>query len=203
MRTIRSARSILASRVVASRVVAGLAPLALAAGLGILGAVVPSVLAPQSAQAYVSRLSVSLDHEKGASFESLMRRAEAVARAAAQRGFDSDILASQVVVTVNGAYRGAEVPLLTLDVSRYQWRNQPDSRRWATYYPNARMFLGIRNGEARTPDAAPVAAPTAPAQPGTGAIPKVAPLPAPPPLPGVAPTTRRLPVPKSVQKLVK
>jgi hypothetical protein len=197
MRTIRSARSIFASHLIAS-LTTGLAPLALAAGLGLVSAIVPSLLAPQSAQAYVSRLSVSLDHEKGASFESLMRRAEAVARAAAQRGFDSDILASQVVVTVNGAYRGAEVPLLTLDVSRYQWRNQPDSRRWATYYPNARMFLGIRNGEARTADA-PAAAPTAPAQPGTGAIPKVAPLPA-PPQPRVLPTTRRLPLPKPLTK---
>jgi hypothetical protein len=199
MRTSRSARSMFASRVIAG-LTTGLAPLALAAGLGLVGGVVPSLLAPETAQAYVSRLSVSLDHEKGASFESLMRRAEAVARAAAQRGFDSDILASQVVVTVNGAYQGVEVPLLTLDVSRFQWRNQPDSRRWATYYPNARLFLGIRNGEARTPDA-PAAAPkvpTTPAQPGTGAIPKVAPLPAPPPLPGTG-QTRRLPVPKPVK----
>jgi hypothetical protein len=197
MSTTRSARSIFASNLIAG-LTTGLAPLALAAGLGLVGAVVPSLLAPQSAQAYVSRLSVSLDHEKGASFESLMRRAEAVARAAAQRGFDSDILASQVVVTVNGAYRGVEVPLLTLDVSRFQWRNQPDSRRWATYYPNARTFLGIRNGEARTPE--PAAAPKAPAQPGTGAIPKVTPLPAPPPQPRVVPTTRRLPLPKPVVK---
>lgn len=190
MRTIRSARSIITPIRLGSL---GLAPLALAAslGLGLVGGLAPALLAPPIAQAYVSRLSVSLDHEKGTSFESLMRRAEAVARAAAQRGFDSDILASQVVVTVSGAYRGAEVPLLTLDVSRFQWRNQPDARRWATYYPNARTFLGIRSGESRTPEAAKEA-PKDSSQPNSGTIPKVTPLPAPP---SVTPTTRRLPRP--------
>jgi hypothetical protein len=191
----RSARSILSS--------VRLAPLVLAAGLGlgVVGGFAPSILAPEIAQAYVSRLSVSLDHEKGTSFESLVRRAEAVARAAAQRGFDSDILASQVVVTVNGAYRGVEVPLLTLDVSRYQWRNQPDARRWATYYTNARNFLGIRSGEGGkdAPKDAPKEAPKAPVQPGSGPIPKVTPLPAPPPMPRVAPSTRPLPPPRSTR----
>lgn len=101
------------------------------------------LLPPPAAQAYKSRVDVRLDRLKDETYQSLIQRAEIIARAAAQRSFDRDILMSEVSVMVIGEYQGNEAPLLLLDVSRQNWRNRPDTRRWATYYRSARQLLNL------------------------------------------------------------
>src|SRR4028119_1780266 len=63
-------------------------------------------VAPESAQAYTSAVNVSLSRQPGESYQSFVRRAEAVARAAAQRSFDRDILVTEVAVTIKGENDG-------------------------------------------------------------------------------------------------
>jgi hypothetical protein len=163
-----------------------------AAGLGLLlltgGVWVgQTALRPPVAQAYKNRVDVRLDRLRDETYQSLIRRAEIVARAAAQRSFDRDILMSEVSVMVIGEYQGAEAPLLMLEVSRQNWRQRPDTRRWATYYRTARTLLKL-------PSAADPARPNAGPQSTDQGIPNVAPvevsIPAPqtvtpPPVPGV------------------
>ncbi|HEY9828952.1 MAG TPA: hypothetical protein V6D26_00130 [Stenomitos sp.] len=122
-----------------------IAPISLMAILGLVSVswLTTSVVAPPSAQAYTARLNVVLIREVGESFQSFLRRAEAVARAAAQRNFDRDILVTDVAVTVMGQNNGAIVPLLSLDVSRPSWRSSPDPQRWITYFPNTDTLLGF------------------------------------------------------------
>jgi hypothetical protein len=119
-----------------------------AAGLGLLlltgGVWVgQTALHPPVAQAYKNRVDVRLDRLRDETYQSLIRRAEIVARAAAQRSFDRDILMSEVSVMVIAEYQGAEAPLLMLEVSRQNWRQRPDTRRWATYYRTARTLLKL------------------------------------------------------------
>ncbi|MBE9033506.1 hypothetical protein IQ266_27650, partial [filamentous cyanobacterium LEGE 11480] len=102
-----------------------------------------TVLRPQVAQAYKSRVDVRLARLRDETYSSLIRRAEIIARAAAQRSFDRDILMSDVSVMVLGEYQGTEAPLLLLDVSRSDWRNRPDTRRWAIYYRSAKRLLKL------------------------------------------------------------
>ncbi len=102
-----------------------------------------TALRPQVAQAYTSRVDVRLDQLQDETYQSLIRRAEMVARAAAQRSFDRDILISEVSVMVIGESQGSEAPLLLLDVSRQNWRNRPDPRRWAIYYRSAKQLLNL------------------------------------------------------------
>src|ERR671932_2802818 len=120
-------------------------PFGLMAALGLVGVswLTVSLVAPPSAQAYTARLNVALTREAGESFQSFLRRAEAVARAAAQRSFDRDILVTDVAVTVIGQNNGAIVPLLSLEVSRPSWRSSPDPQRWITYFPNSDTLLGF------------------------------------------------------------
>jgi len=115
--------------------------LALSAGLGLGVAALPTMLQPAPAQAYVSQLAVSLDSGASTSYRTIVRRAEQVARAAAQRSFDNDILVTEVNVTVTGSNGGIEMPVLSLNVSRNQWRGQPNPKRWATYYPMSENLL--------------------------------------------------------------
>lgn len=116
--------------------------------LGILGLTGISwlgteAIAPQSASAYTARLNVSVSRQPEESYRSFVRRAEAVARAAAQRSFDRDILVSDVSVTILGQNNGSIAPVLDLKVSRQNWRRRPDASRWATYFPDTQTLLGF------------------------------------------------------------
>ncbi len=117
----------------------------LAVLLGVAGGIWFSegAIAPQAVQAYTTRVDVALDRLPNESYEALIQRADIVARAAAQRSFDQDILTSEVSVIVSGRNQGAETPILTLNVSRTQWSSRPDTKRWATYYKTSAVLLGF------------------------------------------------------------
>ncbi|NJL85764.1 MAG: hypothetical protein HC886_06935 [Leptolyngbyaceae cyanobacterium SM1_1_3] len=100
-----------------------------------------TAIAPQAAQAYTSRTSLFLVRGENEGYETLIRRGDITARAAAQRSFDADLLATEVIVTVTAESQGIALPIMMLQVSRRQWSDRPDPRYWATYYPNARVLL--------------------------------------------------------------
>ena len=124
-----------------------IASLSLLAWLGLGGSfcLLPSAIAPQVAQAYTSRVNVTLERQPNESYDTLVRRAEAVARAAAQRSFDNDILVTEAAIVVIGENLGLSAPILTLEVSRDNWKSRPDARRWSTYYPNSKALLRIED----------------------------------------------------------
>lgn len=141
------------------QVAAGWATFSLTIGMGAIGiGVACEILAPAAVHAYTSRLDVTLEVQPNETFNILLRRAEAVARAAAQRSFDRDILVTDVSVTVIAQREGNIVPLLTLQANRNQWRDRPDPRPWSTYFRNAQLLLRMDGT-------------TQPAQAGTPAIP--------------------------------
>lgn len=114
--------------------------------LFLLGYAVPmwftvEALAPQVVQAYTTRVNLSLDRLPDESYQNLIPRAEAMARAADQRSFDRDILVTDVSIIVSVQNQGIIVPIIALEVSRPQWRNNPEPRRWATYFRTARTLL--------------------------------------------------------------
>lgn len=130
-------------------------------------------------QAYPRQTSVAVVQQQGDSYTALVRRAETAARTATQRIFDSDILVSEVAVTVVGESGSSIVPILTLRVDRDQWRRRPDPQQWSTYFRSARSLLELGTPAGSPPTvsapipAAPDSAPIAPS--GT-----VAPAPVPP-----------------------
>ncbi|MBF2027986.1 MAG: hypothetical protein IGS48_14685 [Oscillatoriales cyanobacterium C42_A2020_001] len=175
-------------------------------------------IAPQPAHAYVARVDVVLEIQPGERYETFLSRAETVARAAIQRSFDRDILTSEVYAIIVGQRQGASVQVLSAQMSRSQWRSRPDPRRWATYYPSARILLGFgapaRNASppapaAIAPQPSSIEVPSIPAAPANSApapdasvSPSSAPSPdpfSPPPnllnpaLPGSQPGTTPLP----------
>ena len=106
-------------------------------------------VAPQFAQAYISHRSITLNRQGTESYDNLLRRAEAVARASAQRSFDSDILVTEVAVIIIGENQGEYAPILSLQVSRPLWRQYPDPPRWADYFSDADSLLLFKTeGEA-------------------------------------------------------
>jgi hypothetical protein len=102
---------------------------------------VTGAIAPQIAQAYITRVDLALDRLPGESYEAILQRAQTVARAATQRSFDQDILVTDVSVIVTVQNHGAIVPILTLAVTRSDWRQRPDPQLWVTYYKPARSLL--------------------------------------------------------------
>jgi len=105
--------------------------------------ILSGAIAPPAVQSYTSRVTVLIDRRTEGDFDTLINRAEGAARAGVQRSFDRDILVSQASVTVVAENNGSFVPILTLDVSRTQWKSFPDPQRWATYYRSAKKLLGL------------------------------------------------------------
>jgi hypothetical protein len=99
------------------------------------------VITPQTAQAYTARVDLLIDRLPEESYENVLRRAEAAARATTQRSFDQDILVTEVSVIISAQNQGAIAPILSLDVSRPQWQQRPDPQRWTTYFKTARFLL--------------------------------------------------------------
>lgn len=102
-----------------------------------------ALMEPQTALAYTARVDVSLRSKADETYANFLRRAEAVARAAAQRSFDGDILVTEVAITIVGEHNGAIAPILLLSVSRQNWKNRPDTQYWATYFSNSKLLLGF------------------------------------------------------------
>ncbi|NER22007.1 MAG: hypothetical protein F6J86_31375 [Symploca sp. SIO1B1] len=143
-----------------------------------------AAIAPQTAQAYTARIEVSLTRQSEESYQDLLRRAEAVARAATQRSLDGDILVTEVAVTITGQNGGAIAPILLLEVSRSNWKRRPDPQLWATYFPNTQLLLGFTEieTEEESPPVPPPAADDntpsgAPPPPVDGNTPSAAPPP--------------------------
>jgi hypothetical protein len=127
---------------------------------------VTEILAPQIVLAYTARVDLTIDQLPEENYETILRRAEATARAAAQRSFDQDILVTDISVIVSVQSYGAIAPVLVLDVSRQQWRTRPDPQRWATYFKATRSLLFFdQNPSTSNPGQAAIVIPTAPAQP--------------------------------------
>ncbi|BAY12675.1 hypothetical protein [Calothrix sp. NIES-2098] len=120
-------------------------------------------IAPQIVRAYTARVDLAIDRLPEENYETLLRRAEAAARAAAQRSFDQDILVTDVSVIVSVQSLGAIAPVLALDVTRPQWRTRPDPQRWATYFKTARALLFFEKNPV-TPNSAQSPVPPNPAQ---------------------------------------
>jgi hypothetical protein len=118
-------------------------------------------IAPRPVHAQANQVNVSLQRQPNESFETLINRAEAAARATAQQSFANNA-AGNVAVTVLGESAGLVAPLLSLEVSRDNWRSRPDPQQWATYYSNARTLLGF---ESLTPATAAQPTPAVPTQP--------------------------------------
>lgn len=102
-----------------------------------------TVVTPPPAIAYTSRVSIFLTRDSNESFEGLVQRAEITARAAVQRSFDADLLVTEAVVTIVGENQGISVPILTVEVTREQWRSRPDVQYWTRYYDTSAGLLGL------------------------------------------------------------
>lgn len=123
-------------------------------------------IAPESVLAYTARVDLAIDTSNQENYETLILRAEAAARAAAQRSFDQDILVTDVSVIVSVENYGAIAPVLALEVSRLQWRNRPDPHVWATYFKTARLLLFFGGNSTTTNSPQPIpATPTPSPQP--------------------------------------
>ncbi len=79
-------------------------------------------------------------------FTVMTRKAEILARSAAQRTFDRDLLVSDVSVKVTAQNLNLDQAaiILQLIVSRRDWASRPDPKIWATYFPMAKSLIGIK-----------------------------------------------------------
>jgi len=102
-----------------------------------------SSIDPPAVLAITQRRELSIFHEPGETYNTMLERAEEVAQMEIQQLFDADIVTSDISIVVMGENGGLIAPLLSVDVRRDQWRRHPDIMTWARYYTNARELLGL------------------------------------------------------------
>ena len=107
---------------------------------------------PQIVQAQTVSFDVTIDRRPNETYENLVKRAEAVARAAISNNLSRNRQAKDVSVTVVGHNGGAIAPVLNLKVSRSQQYN-PNADRGITYFNQARSLLRLDQDLATTPAA--------------------------------------------------
>ncbi|MBV8884168.1 MAG: hypothetical protein JO235_09250 [Chroococcidiopsidaceae cyanobacterium CP_BM_RX_35] len=106
---------------------------------------------PQIAWAEAARINLSLDRLPDETFESLVQRAEAVATTAVQTSFQQNNEIANIAVTVVAQNKGAIAPILSLQMTRQEWRSSSTLQPWATYYPNAKALLQFDNVATTSP----------------------------------------------------
>lgn len=100
------------------------------------------ILSPAAA-AFPMRIALSLNRLQGESYDAYLRRAEVFAGLGIQRTFLSDPLTSEVKITVINEGFGIAMPIMDVQVTRSQWRQNPDPQDWASYYDGAPTSLDL------------------------------------------------------------
>ena len=103
------------------------------------------------AQDHTKRVDLSLERQPNETYETLLLRAEAAAREAAQTSFDQDIGVTDVSVIIVAQNQGSIAPVLSLEVNRAQWLSRPDVQSWITYFVSARALLQFEDVATTTP----------------------------------------------------
>jgi hypothetical protein len=89
-------------------------------------------------------VDIRIPINKDEGFTIMTRKAEVLARSAAQRTFDRDVLVSDVSVKVTDENQENAAIILQLIVSRSNWASRPDPKVWATYFPMAKALIGLQ-----------------------------------------------------------
>ena len=89
-------------------------------------------------------VDIRIPINKDEGFTIMTRKAEVLARSAAQRTFDRDVLVSDVSVKVTAQNQENAAIILQLIVSRSNWASRPDPKVWATYFPMAKALIGLQ-----------------------------------------------------------
>lgn len=109
-------------------------------------ATLSTIAIASSAAAERREVDIRLLVNQDEGFTVMTRKAEILARSAAQRTFDRDVLVSDVSVKVTAQNLNLDQAaiILQLIVSRRDWASRPDPKIWATYFPMAKSLIGIR-----------------------------------------------------------
>ena len=89
-------------------------------------------------------VDIRIPINKDEGFTIMTRKAEVLARSAAQLTFDRDVLVSDVSVKVTAENQENAAIILQLIVSRSNWASRPDPKVWATYFPMAKALIGLQ-----------------------------------------------------------
>ncbi len=110
-------------------------------------AIINKTTAPQTTNPEAASIDLWVTRQLDETYETLLSRAEQAVLATVEENFDQNKQISNVTVMVMAENYGATAPVLSLEVSRNQWRKSPNIQRWGTYLMSARSLLGFNNVE--------------------------------------------------------
>ncbi len=103
-----------------------------------LGVTISPVLAE------TNQLVLTIDSATLPSFNALIKSGESLTQSAIERTFAANPKTTNISVQVSSTRYGQEAPLMFVNVSRSQWRQQPNVRIWARYFGTSTVLLGFK-----------------------------------------------------------
>jgi hypothetical protein len=97
---------------------------------------------PQLVQAQTVGVDLAIDRQPNETYESLLSRAEAAAKAAVEKSFAQNRGATDVSIVVVANNQGEIAPVLSLEANRSAWLGS-NAQRSITYFNQARSLLGF------------------------------------------------------------
>jgi hypothetical protein len=127
------------------------------------------IVAADVAVAQTTKIDLPVRVQKGESYQGLLARASKLAENTIERRFQGNSQSDRVNLIVTAEKEGEIAPLLSVNVSRQDWRGNPNLQRWANVFPFGKDLLGFGTPPlpAETPPAEtpPVATPPTTTQP--------------------------------------
>ena len=88
-------------------------------------------------------ICVPIRREGDESFEMLVERGINLAQQVVESRFQRNPDLETLRVVIVGENKGMIAPLFVVKVNRYRWLDNPDVRRWMSYFPDSRLLLGF------------------------------------------------------------
>ncbi|NET06983.1 MAG: hypothetical protein F6K16_20240 [Symploca sp. SIO2B6] len=96
------------------------------------------------ALAQVRQIDLIINSNSSQTFESLIKRAENVAKTSIDQEFVENSNVREVTVTILGERNGQMVPILMMKVSRFDWQAEPSIQQWVRYLGDSEILLGFK-----------------------------------------------------------
>ncbi|NEP00768.1 MAG: hypothetical protein F6K58_19305 [Symploca sp. SIO2E9] len=111
---------------------------------GILSIVMTWGIYAMPALAQIRQIDLIINSNSSQTFESLIKRAENVAKTSIDQEFLENSSVREVTVTILGERNGQMVPILMVKVSRSDWQGEPSIQQWVRYLGDSEVLLGFK-----------------------------------------------------------
>ncbi len=143
--------------------------------------------------AQIPQIPLTLSREANETYLSFVQRATNLVTTRLGNNFSQNSSLNQVRIVVIGENNGNVAPVLSVNMSRQQWLNNPNPEPLINYFPDSQFLLGFDTPAPATPQKSPTPTPSPVSQPNPTSSPTATPPAIAPPINNQSPSQNPAP----------